>query len=360
MGRGHALALAQLGAYDLVALCDLHEVTAREAAERVTAAGAPTPRIVTDYAALLAEAAPELVVVATPTALHCAHTCQAIEAGARAVCCEKPMAVHLGDARAMVELAQERGVTLIVNHQRRVQADLLEARRRIDAGAIGELQVLRAHCAGDLLTDGTHALDSLLWLAGDPEVVWAFGQVHREFPDQPLSGHTEPGVRQGHLVEAGALAVLQLASGPRIELFCGDLRERGRVYQDYEAIGATGRLWRTDDASDPNLFIADGEGGDLVAGYDGGRYRPVASPSGQGVWRAVVGAAPGGGIAESYRRLAASLATGAPHPLGAGNALRSFEALTAIHESARTHAKVCLPLTQERYPLELLVEAGAV
>lgn len=41
-------------------------------------------------------------------------------------------------------------------------------------------------------------------------------------------------------------------------------------------------------------------------------------------------------------------------------ALRGFEALIGIYESARTHRRVQLPGAQPAFPLELMVEAGVV
>ena len=40
------------------------------------------------------------------------------------------------------------------------------------------------------------------------------------------------------------------------------------------------------------------------------------------------------------------------------NALRGFEVIMAIYESARLHKKITLPLQQDRFPLELMVAEG--
>ena len=99
MGCVHAMAMATLEDYDLVALCDLKEEVARRAAVQVGC-----PKVYTDYTRMLAEIQPDVVTIATPTSSHAELTFQAIEAGVRGIYCEKPMATNLADARRMVRL----------------------------------------------------------------------------------------------------------------------------------------------------------------------------------------------------------------------------------------------------------------
>ena len=171
MGAAHAKAMAQLPEYEVVAVCDIDEERAQEVADEV---GSAKP--FTSYAQMLREVKPDVVAIATPTAIHAEQTFMAIDAGVRGICCEKPIATNLADARRMVELCRKRGIALVVNHQRRMGKEMVAARELIERGAIGEVRLIRMHCAGDFLTDGTHAVDSALWLLGDPEVDWVFGQ----------------------------------------------------------------------------------------------------------------------------------------------------------------------------------------
>ncbi len=344
MGAAHAKAMAQSPDYEVVAVCDIDEERAQELADEIA-----TAKPFTSYAEMLRETKPDIVAIATPTAIHAEQTFMAIEAGVKGICCEKPMATNLADARRMVSLCQERGIALIVNHQRRIGKEMVEARKLIEQGAIGEVRLIRANCAGDFLSDGTHAVDSALWLLGDPEVEWVLGQV--ELPDKPR-------LRYGHLVENSAIAVFQTVNGVRVEIFCGEARERNRAYQDYEVIGTKGRIWRTGDQPHPNLFIQDVNGGSWDAQVVNGILRPVQSD--RGLWRPVeiepddaIGA-----MRRSYTLLAKMVREGidkVDHPLSAEKALRGFEVVMAVYESARLHKRIHLPLQQERFPLELMV-----
>jgi len=183
-------------------------------------------------------------------------------------------------------------------------------------------------------------------LAGDPEIVSVIGQLHRD-PNAPVPhGSNRPGYRYGHAVESGAMGLLELSNGARIEIYCGDLRQVERPYQDYEVHGTTGRLWRCGDQRQPCLFISDGQGGD------------EDTPSGPpGPWRAVAEAEPVDGRIESYRLFAPMIRAGADHPMGARNALRGFEALTALGESARLRRRLTVPCDQTEYPLDLMIAA---
>jgi len=62
--------------------------------------------------------------------------------------------------------------------------DLLEMRRQVDSGALGDVRLIRATCDGDLLSDGAHLVDLLRWLASGRPVRWEPGQVYREQPVQ--------------------------------------------------------------------------------------------------------------------------------------------------------------------------------
>ncbi|MCX7968586.1 MAG: Gfo/Idh/MocA family oxidoreductase [Armatimonadetes bacterium] len=344
MGAAHAKAMAQLPDYEVVAVCDIDEEKAQEVAYELG-----TAKPFTSYAEMLREMEIDVVAIATPTAIHAEQTFMAIDAGVKGICCEKPMATNLADARKMVSLCQERGIALIVNHQRRMGKEMVAARNLIEQGAIGEVRLIRVHCAGDFLSDGTHAVDSALWLLGDPEIDWVLGQV--ELPEKPRQ-------RYGHLVENSAIALFQTVNGVRVEIFCGEARERYRAYQDYEIIGTKGRIWRTGDQPHPNLFIQDSKGGSWDPQVVNGILRPV--PSNEGLWRPVE-VEPDDAIEamkRSYALLAKMVRDGidkVDHPLSAEKALHGFEIVMAVYESARLHKRVHLPLQQDKFPLELMV-----
>ncbi len=366
MGRNQVRILKSLVPFELTAVCDLREQIVQEVAAEFGV------KAYTDYDVMLEQERPDTVSICTSNASHAILTILAARAGVRGIYCEKPMATNLADAREMVQACREAGAVLVINHQRRIGHDLLTARRLIEEGFLGEVRTLRGQCAGDILSDGTHVVDSLMWLTGDPDVEWVVGQVHRKIDatmierakqqSQRCGCDVAPGMRYGHAVENGGLGLIQLRDGPRLEITCGDLRAQFRTYQDYEIVGDRATLWRTGDQVKPNLYINDGGTGGWHTGIDDKWVlRPISSDDGAGAWRPVEipDDLPEPGIPGGYLRFAEAIREGTPHPMDGDRALKGFELVMAIYEGARTHGKLEMPLHQKRFPLEPMIEQGA-
>ena len=106
-------------------------------------------------------------------------------AGVKGILCEKPFARTLAEADAMMEACDRNGVRIAVAH-RRACAHEQHAKKLVDEGVIGEIQVLRGHGkadrragAMDLMVLGTHMLDSMRYFAG-ADVAWAHGHVTQD------------------------------------------------------------------------------------------------------------------------------------------------------------------------------------
>jgi predicted dehydrogenase len=143
-----------------------------------------------------------------------------------------------GEGRAMSEACRRHGTALVVNHQRRTAAVFHEMRRLMESGAIGRVQLIRGGCQGDILSDGTHLIDTIRYLVGDAEAKWVFGQVYRRPDDSDESGQS--GFRYGHAVESGAYGLIEFENGIRAEIHTGKVHVKGRHYQDYEIFGSEG------------------------------------------------------------------------------------------------------------------------
>ena len=104
------------------------------------------------------------VIVATPHHTHYPTALAALEHGAH-VLVEKPMTIRPEDARALVDVARARGLELIVGYPWHWNAQLLELRARIEAGAIGGIEhvaCLFASTARDLYGGRSEALRDVL------------------------------------------------------------------------------------------------------------------------------------------------------------------------------------------------------
>jgi 1,5-anhydro-D-fructose reductase (1,5-anhydro-D-mannitol-forming) len=106
------------------------------------AAEVGAPRAYAALADALADDAVDAVYVCTTNELHAAQAIAALRAG-RDVLCEKPLALTLEDADAMIAAARAAGRTLAVNHHLRASEGLARIRARLAAGSIGAPRLIR-------------------------------------------------------------------------------------------------------------------------------------------------------------------------------------------------------------------------
>ena len=86
-------------------------------------------------------------------------TIAAAKGGAKAVICEKPMAIGMGAADSMVDGCTENGTKLVISHQRRFTPGWEKARALVEEGAIGEPLFVTNKVADGLPNWGTHSID---------------------------------------------------------------------------------------------------------------------------------------------------------------------------------------------------------
>ena len=178
----HCRLLEQLpDRYRIAAVFDTLAERREEARERFGC------RICGDYPSLLRDDDVELVVVALPTHLHGSATAEALEAG-KSVVCEKPMAVSVAEADAMIASANRAAGVLTIFHNRRFDDDFIQLGKVIASGKLGRIvqiriadhgfgrrwdwQTLKQFGGGSLNNAVSHRIDQALVLMdhADPEV----------------------------------------------------------------------------------------------------------------------------------------------------------------------------------------------
>jgi predicted dehydrogenase len=177
----HAAAYAACPDTELVAVADLDLDRSRAAARRWGAVA------YTDAGELLSTARPELVSLCTPDASHAELLEQILEApGVRGVLAEKPLADDAARAARLTRLARERGVVLAVNYGRRFAPAMQTLAGAVAAGELGELQHVHGTYTKGLRHNGTHWLDLLRLLAGDPVTARGWDRLGEGGPDPSL------------------------------------------------------------------------------------------------------------------------------------------------------------------------------
>jgi UDP-N-acetyl-2-amino-2-deoxyglucuronate dehydrogenase len=120
----------------LAAAYDLSPALARDVAERFGATAHDS------LASLLSGDAVDAVYIAVPHDQLAPLAAQALRAGKHALV-EKPMALNLADADALIALAEANQLALGVNFELRHSAQAVQARALVRAGAIGQLVAVR-------------------------------------------------------------------------------------------------------------------------------------------------------------------------------------------------------------------------
>jgi predicted dehydrogenase len=188
VARYHADAIARTPGARLEAVC--RGSPGREA-ETSARFGVPCEP---NVAALLARRDIDAVCICTPSGLHAAQTIAAAQAG-KHVLVEKPMALSLADADAMIDACARAGVRLGVALERRADPTFQAVRAAVAAGALGDLTLGTVSVpyfrpqryydsaawrgtwaldgGGTLMNQGIHLLDLLLWFMGDVAEVQA-------------------------------------------------------------------------------------------------------------------------------------------------------------------------------------------
>jgi phthalate 4,5-cis-dihydrodiol dehydrogenase len=126
--RGHA-------EFELAALADpVAEIRESVSAETGAAAFAGIP-------SMLSGSALDAVYIATPTELHAEHAGLAFAAG-KHVLTEKPMAIRLDEAQAMIAAADRAGLSLVVGHAHGYDRPIQAMREIVTSGRLGRVRMI--------------------------------------------------------------------------------------------------------------------------------------------------------------------------------------------------------------------------
>ncbi len=188
IAKNHLKAITSLENARLEAVCDIDEARLTEAKEQYGC------RTYVDYREMLKDPDIKIVTICTPSGLHAKMAIDAMEAG-KHVLVEKPMAMSLQEAAAMIAAAEKTGVKLGVVHQNRFNKAIVKLRRALEEGQFGKLThgalTVRWHRdknyydqapwrgtwaqdGGCLMNQSIHNIDLLQWMMGPVESVFAY------------------------------------------------------------------------------------------------------------------------------------------------------------------------------------------
>jgi inositol 2-dehydrogenase len=182
LGASHARTLAGLPEARLMVVADPRP-EGRKLADTYDARAVAEPQEAIDSPDV------DAVVIVTPTATH-AELIEAAARAGKAIFCEKPIALDVGTTERALRTVKERGVQLQIGFQRRFDPGFADAQRRVAAGEIGKVHLLRSvshdpypppreyilGSGGQFLDMTIHDLDIARFVTGlEVESVAAFG-----------------------------------------------------------------------------------------------------------------------------------------------------------------------------------------
>ncbi len=194
------IAAAKANGLEFVGLCDLDR---NRICDKVTKFGLEKVHQYTDYHEMLQKERPELVAIATESGKHAAIALDCIEAGCNLII-EKPLALSLEDADAIIGKAKEKGVKICTSHQNRFNKSIQKIRDAVEKGRFGRMFYGTAHIrwcrnreyyaqagwrgtweqdGGALMNQCIHNIDLLRWMMGDDidEVIGMTDQLNHPY-----------------------------------------------------------------------------------------------------------------------------------------------------------------------------------
>jgi len=187
------VAAAQANKLNIVAICD---ICPENMEDKVLKFELPeTVKLYTDYKEMLKNEKPNLVAIATESGKHAAIALDCIEAGCNLII-EKPIALSIADANAIIDAANKKGVKVCTNHQNRFNKAICKIRDAVEKGRFGKMFYGTAHIrwnrnweyygrapwrgtwaqdGGALMNQCIHNIDLLNWMMGKkPVEVFAY------------------------------------------------------------------------------------------------------------------------------------------------------------------------------------------
>ena len=247
----------------------------------------------------------DLVSVCTYPMVHAEQTIAAANAGAKGVLCEKPMCLSLDEADAMINACRQNNTRLVIAHRHRQSPNFNKARNLITEGAIGGPRLVWSYLTSCLVDNGTHIVDMMRYLLGDPDADWAMGQASRK----------RDTLYQGSPAEESSMGLVAFRTGTRAFLEMGEKTPKTDGFR-FRVLGSEGTI----EAALDEVVLTDKKG---VSRF---REEPRA------------------GFVEQTREMIAWMEGGPEHRSSAEQGRAATELLMAMHESARIGELIELPL----------------
>jgi len=280
---------------------------------------------------MLAEVRPDIVSVCLWPAMHLQAVKDCVDAGVRAVHCEKPMAPTWGESREIADSAASHGVQLTFNHQRRFEPAYMKAGELVSGGSLGRFRLIEAFSPDHLLDCGSHLIDNMMMFNGDTPVKWVIGQID---PRVIKKWFQVP-------FEFMAMGMIRWSNGVTGYIHSGNDKEMNWGVR----LSCTRGMVEVNGVDGARLFSQE-------FGRDADPVEIMAPMAKEEAWEKIM---PG-----VMKDITDGLDGNHAPKLRAENALRATEVIFAIYESSRSRARIDLPLQSKDSALISMLADGTI
>ena len=277
---------------------------------------------------MLEEVNPEIVSICVWHKLHDVMTeTIANHPSVKGIICEKPMAIGLGNAEKMIQVCEKNNVKLIISHQRRFTPGWIKAKDIIKSGHIGTPTRGEIRVKEGLLNWATHSIDGVRFVLGEPEAKWVFGALERSTNK----------FERDTAIEDSCMGLVQLEDN--LQFFIqSDLLDNDCDAGRFTIFGTDGMIYVEE--TKVELFNSSSNGWKNV-------------PLNLDKDDKAIG---GNTNALQTQELLDWIEKDKESRSSANIAIKTQEIMMAIYESARKNKVIQLPLSEKKYPLDLMID----
>lgn len=171
-GMHHAAAFKKNSRFEVVGISDVDQARLAKAQSELGVAAAGT-----DPLAISKAVKPDVFCFCTPPTVRLPLVRLGIQAGAKLIAYEKPMALSMNEALEIHQAVKASGVKTVVSHQHRYGQHYQRVKEIIASGAIGRVHTVYGTSVGWMLHLITHLVDYMRWYNGNAPAEWVMGQA---------------------------------------------------------------------------------------------------------------------------------------------------------------------------------------
>lgn len=180
----HAGAYVDNPNIELIAAADISELKLNKFGKRWNVS-----RLYGNYEKMLDKEKIDILSICTPNSTHLEIFEKAVDAGVKAIFCEKPISDSLESADRMVDISRKNDIIFLVNHRRRWDGLYQDVKKYIAGGGIGEIQQVGCYYNAGIANTGCHLFDVLRMLFGEAQTVNAWYKDDPDKSDPNMDGY---------------------------------------------------------------------------------------------------------------------------------------------------------------------------